>query len=476
MALLPFRRKKDSDFDLIVLGGGSAAFAAAIRAAEMEASVAIAEEGVIGGTCVNRGCLPTKNLLYAAERYHLYSHNSFPGLPAGKELVRFHEVIGQKDALVEEMRQHKYWDILKAYPTIKYYPHKARFLSPHEVRIGEEVLRAEKFIIATGASPAPLPIPGLNEIPLLTYKEALELSELPTSLLVIGGGPIGLELGQMFSRFGSRVTILEMMPHIAPLEEEEISQTLEQALSEEGMRILTSVRVLRAQKENGSCRLVAEIEGRPKEFSAERVLLAAGLKPNTADLNLEAAGVKTDSKGAVVVDEQLRTSAPHVWAVGDVIGRMMLVTVAAYQGGIAAENALRGKKEKMDYTAIPHAIFTSPQVASVGLKEREAREKGFRVETTTLPFELVPKAGAIRDTRGVFKMVVDSSTYRILGVHIVAPDAADLIHLGTLAIRHKLTVGDLIRMVFVYPTMTEVYKIAALSFKKDVTKLSCCAA
>lgn len=476
MAFLSFRRKKDSDFDLIVLGGGSAAFAAAIRAAEMEASVAIAEEGVIGGTCVNRGCLPTKNLLYAAERYHHYSHNTFPGLPAGQEPVQFREIISQKDALVAEMRQHKYWDILAAYPTIRYYPHKAHFLSAHEVQIGEEVVRADKFIIATGASPACLPIPGLQDIPPLTYKEALELSELPASFLVIGGGPIGLELGQMFARFGSQVTILEMMSHIAPLEEEEISQTLEQSLSEEGIEICTAARVLQVRGNNGKCRLFAEIGGNVREFAAERVLLAAGLKPNTADLNLEAAGVKTDAKGAVVVDEQLRTSASHVWAVGDVTGKMMLVAVAAHQGGIAAENALRGKKEKIDYATIPHAIFTSPQVASVGLKEQEAREKGFRVETTTLPFTLVPKAGAVRDTRGVFKMVVDSSTYRILGVHMVAPDAADLIHLGTLAIRHKLTVGDFIRMVFVYPTMTEVYKIAALSFKKDVTKLSCCAA
>ncbi len=476
MALLPFWRRKAGDFDLIVLGGGSAAFAAAIRAAELGASVAIAEEGVIGGTCVNRGCLPTKNLLYAAERYHLYRHNSFPGLPAGQAPVQFRDIISQKDTLVAEMRQHKYWDILAAYPSIKYYPHKAYFLSPHEVQIGEAVLRAEKFIIATGASPASLPVPGLQDIPLLTYKEALELNELPTSLLVIGGGPIGLELGQMFSRFGSRVTVLEMMPHVAPLEEEEISQALEQSLAEEGIEIHTAARVLRAQGQNGSCRLVAEVGGNPREFTAERVLLAAGLKPNTADLHLEAAGVRKDPQGAVIVDEELRTTARHIYAAGDVIGRLMLVTVAAYQGGIAAENALRGKKEKMDDTAIPHAIFTSPQVASVGLKEREAREKGFKVETTTLPFTLVPKAAAIRDTRGVFKMVVDASTYRILGVHIVAPDAADLIHLGTLAIRHKLTVGDLIRMVFVYPTMTEVYKIAALSFKKDVTKLSCCAA
>lgn len=476
MALFPFWRRKAGDFDLIVLGGGSAAFAAAIRAAELGASVAIAEDGVIGGTCVNRGCLPTKNLLYAAERYHLYRHNSFPGLPTGQEPVQFRDIINQKDALVEEMRQHKYWDILAAYPSIKYHPDKAHFLSPHEVQIGEEVLRAEKFIIATGASPASLPIPGLQDIPALTYKEALELSELPTSLLVVGGGPIGLELGQMFSRFGSRVTILEMMSRIAPLEEEEISHTLAQALTEDGIEIHTAARVLQAQRRNGSGRLVAEIAGNLREFAAERVLLAAGLKPNTADLHLAAAGVKTDPKGAVVVDEELRTTARHIYAVGDVTGRLMLVTVAAYQGGIAAENALRGKKEKMEYMAIPHAIFTAPQVASVGLKEQEAREKGVKVETTTLPFTLVPKAGAVRDTRGVLKMVVDASTYRILGVHIVAPDAADLIHLGTLAIRHKLTVGDLIRMVFVYPTMTEVYKIAALSFKKDVTKLSCCAA
>lgn len=473
--MFSWRKARRNGFDLIVIGGGSAAFAAAIRAAELGASVAIAEEEVIGGTCVNRGCVPTKNLLYAAERYRLYAQNSFPGLPVGREPASFPEVIRQKDELVQQMRKSKYWDILEAYPEIKYYPKRARFKSPYEVELGDEVIGADKFIVATGASPKVIPIAGLDRVHFLTYKTALELRSLPTSMIVIGAGAIGLELGQMFSRFGSRITILEALPRIAPTEEQEISETLESCLEEEGIEIWTNVGVASVRPEDGNVLVVAQAGEQFKEFRAEKLLLAAGLRPNTSGLNLEAAGVELDEKGAIKVNEELRTTARHIWAAGDVIGNPMLVTVAALQGGIAAENALRGAGKKIDLSAVPHAIFTDPEVASVGLRQSEAIAKGFKVQVASIPFSLVPKAGAIRDTRGLMRMVVDASSYRILGVHLVARHAADLIHMGVLAVKHKLTVGDIIRTTFVYPTLSEVYKIAALSFKKDVTKLSCCA-
>lgn len=472
-----FRRKNNLDgLDLMILGGGSAAFAAAIRASELGARVALAEEGLIGGTCVNRGCLPTKNLLHAAERYHQYARNSFPGLPAGREQARFREVIRQKDELVEHSRKSKYWDILEAYPGIQYYPHRARFLSPHEVEVDGKVIRAGRFILATGASPAPLPIEGMDRVDSLTYQEALELQEPPASLVVIGGGPIGLELGQFFARFGCRVTILEALPHIAPNEEEEISTLLEGYLREEGIEILTGARVQRVGRRDGQVVILAEAGGQKREFLAEKLLLAAGLKPNTAGLGLEAAGVEVDRRGAVVVDATLRTTARQIWAAGDVTGQLMLVTVAAHQGIVATENALRKKGRRAEeISRIPHAIFTSPQVASVGLKEKEARERGLKVKATAVPFEWVPKAAAMRDPRGLIKLVAEEGSYRILGVHLLCHEAADLIMLGTLAVRHGLTVGDLIRSLFVYPTLSEAYKLAALAFKKDITRLSCCA-
>jgi mercuric reductase len=471
-----FRRSSGGhDFDLLVLGGGSAAFAAAIRGAELGARVAIAEGGVIGGTCVNRGCFPTKNLLYAAERYHDYRTNGFPGLPRGAEGLSFREVIAQKDELVETMRQHKYWDILAAYPTIRFFERPARLLSAHEAQVGDETVSAARFVIATGASPAPLPVAGMGETPYLTYKEALELATLPRSMVVIGGGPIGLELGQMYARFGTRVTILEALAHIAPLEEPEISAALRSSLEVEGLEVHTGVQVTRVGPGEGVTVVRAQVEGELREFHGEKLLLAAGLRPNTGGLGLEAVGVECDRRGAVVVDGELRTTAKNVWAAGDVVGKLMLVTVAAQQGGLAAENALRGARKRFDDEGVPHAIFTSPQVASVGVKEAEARAQGFRVAVAKIPFDLVPKAGAIRDTRGLLKMVVDEKTYRILGVHLVSAEAADLIHIGVLAVRHKLTVGDLIRATFVYPTLAEAFKIAAISFKKDVTKLSCCA-
>lgn len=464
------------DLDLMVIGGGSAAFAAAIRAVELGAKVGVAESGVIGGTCLNRGCLPTKNLLYAAERYHLYGRNSFPGLPHGSDAINFREIIGQKNSLVTEMRKQKYLDVLEAFPVIQYFPHRAQFVDDHRVQVDGKSVSAEHFLVATGASPVAPPIPGLKESGYITYKESLDLDQLPSSMVVIGGGAIGLEIGQMYARFGTKVTILEALPRIAPMEEPEISEALKKYLSEEGVEIHTSAHVQRVEKSSCGPEVTAEIQGHPQVFCSEQLLVATGLRPNTDNLGLEKIGVARGGQGAIAVDEELRSSVRHIWAAGDVTGQMMLVTVAAYEGGLAAENALLKSHNKMSFNAVPHAIFTHPGVAGVGIKESAARESGKKILTTVVPFEQVPKAGAIRDTRGLIKMVVDAKDYTILGVHILGPEAPDLIHLGVLAIQNKMTVGDVIRTVFVYPTMAEAFKIAAISFKKDVSKLSCCAA
>lgn len=462
--------------DLVVIGGGSAAFAAAIRAADLGAKVAVCEGGTIGGTCINRGCLPSKNLLHAAELYHSYRRAKFPGVPTGRESANLAGIINQKDELVEAMRKAKYDDVLAAYPAIRFHPQRAVFVSPQEVALADgQRLRAGRFIIATGASAMRVPIEGLDGVPYLTFKEALDLKEQPRSLLVIGGGFIGLELGQFFSRLGTKVTVLEMLPKILPPEDDDISAALKRYLEAEGMEIYTGSQVQRLRQENGQIIAAASANGERREFRADKLLLATGFKPNTDNLGLDAAGVALDRRGAIVVDDELRTSARHIFAAGDCTAKLMLVTTAAYQGMVAADNALQNAREKIDYDTIPHAVFTDPQVAGVGLTEQQARQRGLKVESKTLSFEHVPKAGAVRDTRGLVKLVADARDYRIVGVHICAPQAADLIHLGTLAVRHRLTVGDLIRMVFVYPTLSEAYKLAALSFKKDVSKLSCCA-
>lgn len=462
--------------DLVVIGGGSAAFAAAIRAADLGANVAVCESGPIGGTCVNRGCLPSKNLLHAAELYHSYRQAKFPGVPRGGESASLADIIGQKDELVAAMQKAKYWDVLAAYPQIKFHPQRARFTGANEISLGDgERLVCDRFVIATGASALQPPIEGLDAVPHLTFKEALDLKEQPSSMLVIGGGFIGLELGQFFSRLGTKVTVLEMLPKILPPEDDEISGALKRYLEAEGIDIYTGCAVKAARQENGELVLTANLDGEQREFHAEKLLVAVGFKSNTAGMGLDAAGVQLDKRGAVVVGDELRTTARHVFAAGDCTAKLMLVTTAAYQGMVAADNALENAREKIEYDTIPHAVFTDPQVASVGLTEKAAGQRGLKVESKTLGFEHVPKAGAVRDTRGLIKIVADKRDYRIVGVHIVSAQAADLIHLGTMAVRQKLTVGDLIRMTFVYPTLSEAYKLAAISFKKDVSKLSCCA-
>ena len=309
----------------------------------------------------------------------------------------------------------------------------------------------------------------------LTNVDALSLRNKPASMVVLGGRALGLEFAQMYSHLGTKVTLLQRSDRIIPEEEPEISEALRYYLEDEGIEVKTGVEVNRVYQTQGEKVVVATAKGREFEARAEELLLATGRDPNTHELGLETVPVGLREDGAVKVSREMRTTAPHVWAAGDVIGEPMLETIAAKEGATAAENALLGTHRKIDFLPVPRAIFTSPQVASVGLTEKQAHEQGYECICRTIPMSKVPKAIVIRDTRGLVKMVAEASTGRILGVHILADNAADIIQEAVLAVKYKLTIDDIIDTVHVFPTITESIKLAATSFRKDIDQLSCCA-
>lgn len=471
-------------FDLVILGSGSTAFAAALRAAELGKTALMTEQRTLGGTCVNRGCLPSKNLIEAARIFWEARHPRFPGLLAADMVLDFRTLVAQKDEVISDYRDRKYASILHDSDKIKVYGGHATFVSDHEVSVGGRVVTGDHVLIATGTSPHIPPIDGLGEVPyltsdLLTSGEPQELSQLPQSLIIVGGGYIALELGQMFHRFGTHVTILERSPYILPAYEPEISLALEPILREEGVELVTDAKPESVRQIGNEVVVSSVVGGKPREFRARRLLLATGREPNTRDVGLDQVDVATDARGWVKVDEFLRTSVPHIWAAGDVIGRytdsQLATPVGAHDGGIAATNALSGERRPVDHAVIPRTIFTDPQVAVVGLSDAEANARGYTCRCSTVPMSLVPRAGAIRDTRGVIKMVIEADSDKVLGVSMLGAGAGEVIHEAAMALRFGATAQDFIDLIHVYPTMAEALKIVALSFFKDVERLSCCA-
>ncbi|MDP3091514.1 MAG: mercury(II) reductase [Nitrospira sp.] len=466
---------KHRDYDLMTIGGGSAAFAAAIKAAESGARVAIVEKGTIGGTCVNIGCVPSKTLIKAAELCYHSAYPQFEGLTACPPPSDWQRVVQQKDELVAALRQGKYVDVAAVYPTITILKGEAKLMGGRQVRVNGTVYEPEKIVVATGSSPWAPPIPGLQEAGFLTSEQALSLEALPASMIIIGGGSIGLEFAQLFTRFDVQVMVLESGPHVARAEEPEIGQALVRYLEEEKVRICTNVTISHVERRDGGCLVHTQTDGKPEVCRAERLLLATGRRPNTSGFGLEDAGVVLGSKGEIVVNDHLQTSNPDIYAAGDCIGDPMYVYVAAYAGGLATENALSGVGRVYNLSALPHVTFTDPQIASVGFTERQAKAQGLRVQAAVLPLEYVPRALASRNTKGLIKLVAEQETGRLLGAHVLAAEAGEVIQEATLAIRFGLNVQDLADTFHPYLTMVEGLKLAALTFKKDVSKLSCCA-
>jgi mercuric reductase len=420
------------------------------------------EHGIPGGTCVNVGCIPSKALLVRSEQARL----------AGAPTLA--EALSAKSELVERLRQTKYIDLMEEYG-IEYRPGHARLTGPQAVEVDGALLSARAMLVAAGARPAVPAIPGLPETGFLTSTEALELSEAPARLAVLGAGPVGLELGQMLGNFGSQVTFIARRG-IAPRAEPEVSLALREVLEAEGHRVLAPVETSEVAIDAGEKVLRGTVDGRAFELRVDEVLVATGRTPNTDNLGLEELGVRLDPSGAIAVDAEQRTSVPTTYAAGDITDQPRFVYVAAAAAVAAVENALGAGGERLDFTALPQVVFTSPAIAQAGLTEVEASERGFEVDTTLLPLDAVPRALVNGDTRGLFKLVAETGSGRLLGASILAAGAPDVIHSAVLAIERGLTVAELARSWAPYLAMAEGLKLAAQTFERDVSKLSCCAA
>ena len=471
----PANRASRDRFDLMVIGGGSAGFAAAIRGAELGCSVALVEADTIGGTCVNIGCIPSKTLIRAVEAHHQAGEHRFRGIETLQSRIEWPQVLAHKDELVLELRKTKYTDVLAAYPDIAYFRGRARLTGNNRVDIDGRGYTATKIIIATGAKPWAPPIPGLDEVPYLDSTSALDLQPLPTSMIVLGANAVGLELAQLYARAGTKVTLIEVLPSIAPFEDPAISAALTEYLEQEGLHIATRYETREVARRKGRYTVTGSQGDVERTFEAVQLLIATGRRPNTAGMGLEVAGVKLGERGEILVDDRLQTHNPFVYAAGDVIGKDMFVYVAAYGGMLAAENALTDAGRTYDASYIPRLTFTDPQIASAGLTEDQARQQGYEVKVSTLPMDQVPHAQAARRPRGLIKLVADAATDRLLGAHLLAPEAGEVIQTAVLAIRFGITVGELRETMFPYLTGSEGLKLAAIAFEKDLAMLSCCA-
>lgn len=462
------------DFDLLVIGTGGAGVAAAIRGAELGARVGIVEAGTLGGTCVNVGCIPSKNLIAAAQRFHT-ARTGFPGISKTNPHLNWQEVIRQKRVLVGELRTAKYSDVLASYPEITLLNGIARLEGNRRVSVGATSYLARKVILAAGASPWMPPIPGLETVEPLNSTTVMDLDELPRSMIVLGAGYVALELGQLLSRFGVQITLLNRGPLIARGEDAEVSTELRRRLEEEGMEIHTGIRYVRVEKVADEVIVHVEQNGEPRTFRAGQILVATGRRANTQGLGLEESGVTMDANGFVQVHDTLQTTEDGVYAAGDVTGGLAFVYTAARDGRIAAENAVTGSTRRVDNRVVPRVTFTDPQIAAVGVTEAEARAAGLDIDVRRLDLTNVPRAVVEHDARGFIKLVAERGSGRLLGVHAIAPHAGELMGEAALAVRLGLSVADLAETLHPYLTWGEGLKLAAQTFKKDVARLSCCA-
>jgi mercuric reductase len=464
----------NQDYDLLIIGAGSAAFSAAIEAVAEGAKVAMIERGTIGGTCVNIGCVPSKTLIRAGEIHYTARQNPFAGLQITADSVNLKQLVEQKNELVNQLRHQKYIDLIDEYG-FELIHGEARFVDHQTVEVDGRRITAKRFLIATGASPTIPDIPGLNEINFLTSTTALELKEVPKRLAVIGSGYIGLELGQFFHHIGSEVTLLEIRPTILEGYEPEVAEVVTETITHQGINLMTGITIDRVEENQGVKRVHITVNGEKQIVDADQILVATGRKPNTQSLNLKAAGIEVGAHGEVVVNGHLQTRNPRIYAAGDVTMSPQFVYVAAYEGALAAKNALGVSKQKVDLQAVPGVTFTNPAIATVGLTEKQARDQGIDVQTSVLPLNAVPRALVNHNTHGVIKLVADKETRKIQGVHVVAENAGEIIYAATLVVKFGLTIEDLKESLAPYLTMAEGLKLAALTFDKDVSKLSCCA-
>ncbi len=464
-------------FDLVILGGGSAAYSAAAVAAKANRTVAIVEQRSPGGTCPNHGCVPSKFLIEAADTYHRANYPRHACLESHQGLsLDFAKLVREKDEWVLNRRKHY------EHPEpdqIHLFRGHGRFADAYTIAVeGGPALRGTAVLIATGARPTVPEIDGLADVPhwtsdLLAAGEPVELHDLPPSLLTVGGGYIGLESGQTFHRFGAKVTLLVRGDQILSDDyEPDVRSCLAQSLWHESMTILTRAQLRSVRRDGDGVAAEATVDGHPRTLRAAGLLLATGRRPNTDGIGLEQIGVRLTDGGAVVVDPQLRSSVSHVYAAGDPVGHQHrsqeATPVANVQGQIAAHNALGlGPPKSLDLRVVPRTIFTDPQVAVVGLTEAAARAAGHDVWAGQIPMKHVARAALMRQTDGLCKMVADRSTGEVLGVSLVGPQVGEVIHEAAMGLRFRATVDDFADLIHVFPAVAEALKIVAVQMRKQ---------
>ena len=464
----------DNNLHIAVIGSGGAAMAAALKAAERGARITLIERGIIGGTCVNTGCVPSKIMSRAAHIAHLRTESPFDGgVSAQIPKVDRAKLLQQQQTRVEELRDAKYEGILRDQTAITVLNGEARFVDANNLVVqlnegGEQNVHFDRAFIGTGARPAEPSIPGLAETPYLTSTSALALITVPERLIVIGAGFVALELAQAFARLDSKVTVLARSRLLSG-EEPAVGEAIEAAFRREGIEVLKQTQASRVDYTDNEF----VIETNAGTLRADQLLVATGRIPNTENLNLAGIGVET-SRGAIQVDGQLQTTVPGVYAAGDCTDQPQFVYVAAAGGSRAAVN-MTGGEATLDLSAMPGVMFTDPQVATVGLTEAEALKQGYNVDTRLLDLENVPRALVNFDTHGFIKMVAERDSGRLLGVQAVAGEAGELIQTAVIALRSRMTVQDIGDELFPYLTMVEGLKLCAQTFTKDVKQLSCCA-
>jgi len=444
--------------DVLIIGAGTAGEYAAGTAKQYVDSIGMIEKGPVGGDCIFHACIPTKALVHAARAYKKMKSVDFYGLPKLDNSVEYRKVKAFKDRIISGIATGR--DERWTRQGIQLFRGNAHFVLPNEVRVADDIVKATKIIVTTGSMPAIPPIPGLKETGYITNIEALNSESVPERLAIIGGGPIGVEFAQIFAAFGSKVNIYEALDRILIGEDEEISQAVVGLFEKQGICISTSVMVDGVEStSSGKLIMSKSRDGGEARAEYDDVLVATGRRPAIDDLDLQAAGIEASKKG-ITVDASLQTNVPHIWAAGDVTGTFLFTFVAGEQGKAAVMNAVGGKHIELNYDILPRATFCDPEVASVGLTERQAREKGYRVKSGKFDYANLTRAIVSDETDGFVKIVAEEGSGRILGGHIVGAEASSLIHEVAAAMAGGLSVSDIGNTLHAYPTLSEGVRYA----------------
>ncbi len=463
-------------YDLIIIGGGSAAFSAAIKANELGKKTLMINAGLpIGGTCVNVGCVPSKFLIRAAESFYKTQNTPFQGIKTQKSSIDFKKIIEQKHKLVNDLQQKKYLDILNTLPLVKTLKGFASFKNTKTILVDNKEYSADKFLIATGSSNYIPKIKGINKVDYLTNESLFNLEKLPQSMIVLGGSYVALEIAQTFHRFGTKVTLIQRSEQILSTQNQDIASELTTHLQNEGIEIITGTKLQFVEQKNEEIIIRFEQKGNIHTRKAQKLLMALGTKPNTDNLNAEAIGLKLTDKGHISTNSYLQTSVKNIYAAGDCINTPAYVYTAAYEGKTAVNNLFEQEKTTVNYDYLPWVVFTDPQIAGVGMDGQQAEQAGIHFETSKIYLKDVPRSIAAFDTRGFVKLIRNKNTNKIIGARIVAPEGGELNMEISLAIKHGVSADELGEMMHPYLTLSESLKLAAISFGKDVNKLSCCA-